>query len=145
MVEYMENELKTELPEWIRDKNILIFDQNFESGNLDSAYIHNTEIYNLLMKVDCNTRGNTYWFYFKVSNFRVGVTYTFNIYNFTRSMEKFYKEGMNIVTRAETKNQLNKCARVEEPEWRYNLCKNICFEQSEVYKTVPQSNTLDAG
>ena len=95
---------------------------------MDSAYIHNTEIYNLLMKVDCNTRGNTYWFYFKVSNFRVGVTYTFNIYNFTRSMEKFYKEGMNVVTRAEKKNELNKCVRGDEPEWRYNLCKNICFE-----------------
>ena len=52
------------------------------------------------MKVDSNTKGNTYWFYFKVQNFRIGVRYTFNIFNFTRSIEKFYKEGMNIVVRA---------------------------------------------
>ena len=88
------------LPSFINEKHVLSFDQNFECGNLDSAYIHNTEEYNLLMKVDCNTKGNTYWFYFKVQNFRVGVRYTFNIFNFTRTIEKFYKEGMNIVTRA---------------------------------------------
>ena len=53
------------------------------------------------MKVDTNTRGNTYWFYFKVSNFRVGQRYTFNIYNFTRNLDKFYQAGMNVLTMAE--------------------------------------------
>ena len=38
---------------------------------------------------------------FKVSNFKIGRTYKFNILNFTRSMEGFYKDGMNVVTRAE--------------------------------------------
>ena len=76
------------------------FDQNFECGNLDSAYIHSNKEYNLLMKVDSNTKGNTYWFMFKVTNFRVGMRYKFNILNFTRSIEKFYKEKMNIVTKA---------------------------------------------
>jgi hypothetical protein len=54
--------------------------------------------FNLLMKVDTNTRGNTYWFYFKVSNFIIGMKYKFNILNFTRSLENFYQQGMNIVT-----------------------------------------------
>lgn len=89
------------MPEFINQKHILRFDQNFECGNLDSAYIHNCEEYNLLLKVDSNTKGNTYWFYFSVTEFRIGVKYTFNIFNFTRSMEKFYREGMNIITKAE--------------------------------------------
>ena len=56
------------------------------------------------MKVDTNTKGNTYWFMFKVTNFRVGMRYQFNLMNFTRSIEKFYKEKMNIVTKAEAVN-----------------------------------------
>ena len=51
------------------------------------------------MKVDSNTKGNMYWFNYRVQNFRVGVRYTFNIYNFTRSMDKFYKDGMNIAVK----------------------------------------------
>jgi hypothetical protein len=72
----------------------LSFDSNFESGNIDSVYIHNIcancHEYNLLMKVDSNTRGNTYWFYFKVTNFIIGMKYKFNLLNFTRSLENFY-------------------------------------------------------
>ncbi len=54
----------------------------------------------MLMKVDSNTKGNTYWFCFRVHNFRVGVRYTFNIFNFTRSIDKFYRDGMNIVLKS---------------------------------------------
>ena len=53
------------------------------------------------MKVDTNTKGNTYWFMYKVTNFKIGRTYKFNILNFTRSMDVFYKDGMNVVTRFE--------------------------------------------
>jgi hypothetical protein len=56
--------------------------------------------YNMLMKVDTNTRGNTHWFYFKVQNFAASRTYVFNILNFARSMEKFYGLGMKVVKRA---------------------------------------------
>mmetsp|Transcript_5071 Transcript_5071/g.7656 ORF Transcript_5071/g.7656 Transcript_5071/m.7656 type:complete len:216 (+) Transcript_5071:1461-2108(+) len=93
-------EYDTALPPFINQKNILVFDQNFESGNIDSVYIHNCEEYNMLMKVDSNTKGNTYWFCFRVQNFRVGVRYTFNIFNFTRSIEKFYRDGMNVVIKS---------------------------------------------
>lgn len=55
----------------------------------------------MLLKVDSNTKGNTYWFYFSVEGFRVGIKYTFNLLNFTRSMEKFYREGMNVLTKSE--------------------------------------------
>ena len=101
MTNYINTPIDTQFPNFINQKNILRFDQNFECGNLDSAYLFNENVYNLLMKVDTNTRGNTYWFMFKVSNFKIGQTYKFNILNFTRSMEIFYKDGMNVVTRAE--------------------------------------------
>tara|TARA_B110000285_G_C15081788_1_gene593912 strand:- start:978 stop:1463 length:486 start_codon:yes stop_codon:yes gene_type:complete len=102
ILEYLERNIDTVLPHEIDQKSILRFDQNFEGGNLDSAYIMNPLSYNLLLKVDSNTRGNTYWFYFSVQGFKVGQRYTFNIYNFTRSMEKFYKDGMNVLTRSES-------------------------------------------
>lgn len=54
----------------------LQFDSNFESGNLESAFMTNINSYNykLLMKVDSNTKGNSYWFHYKVKNFEVGTT-----------------------------------------------------------------------
>ena len=101
MQQYLANPLNTKFPNFINQKNILRFDQNFECGNLDSAYLFNENVYNLLMKVDTNTKGNTYWFMYKVNNFKIGTTARFNILNFTRSMEGFYRDGMNVVTRAE--------------------------------------------
>ena len=57
----------------------------------------------MLMKVDTNTKGNTYWFMFKVSEFKVGQKYKFNVVNFTRNVEKFYNAGMNICCKSEVK------------------------------------------
>lgn len=100
------------------------------------------------MKVDTNTRGNTYWFMFKVSYFRVGKKYKFNIMNFTRSMDKFYKDKMNIVTKAEKINGRGGAASSGESlsgseggsseyedDWRYNTCENIQFDNSEIIKS----------
>jgi hypothetical protein len=116
------------------------------------------------MKVDSNTKGNTYWFYFSVQDFRIGVRYTFNIYNFTRSMEKFYKEGMNVLTKAEKQGGQDADSEPKDPcpakpkegpepsstdnspreqattpigQWRYGTCQNILFEQSELYMARP--------
>ena len=73
---------------------MLQFDSNFESGNLDSAYLLNQWEYNLMLKVDTNTRGNTYWFYFKVLNWIPETTVTFNILNIGRNLSAFYERGM---------------------------------------------------
>lgn len=48
---------------------------------------------------------------FKVNNFVVGQKYKFSILNFTRSMEKFYNQGMNILTKAEN-----------DTDWEYDQC-----------------------
>jgi hypothetical protein len=87
------------------------------------------------MKVDTNTKGNSYWFMFKVTNFRIGTKYTFNVMNFTRSMYLFYNNKMNILTKAESIGQNKNISEPIEPSnnlssnggeindgWRYNTC-----------------------
>jgi cytosolic carboxypeptidase protein 2/3 len=44
----------------------LIFDSNFESGNLDTVIKKKDLEYDLFMRVDTNTRGHHQWFYFSV-------------------------------------------------------------------------------
>ena len=53
-----------DLPATIDRESVLKFESNFECGNLDSAYYMSEAHYNLLMKVDFNTKGNSYWFMF---------------------------------------------------------------------------------
>jgi hypothetical protein len=55
-----------------------------------------------MLKVDTNTRGNTYWFYFKVLNWRPDTTVTFNILNIGRDLSAFYSRGMQILSRVES-------------------------------------------
>ena len=52
---YESDLIETQLPSHVNQKMILHFQSNFESGNLDSAYILNESSYNLLLKVDTNT------------------------------------------------------------------------------------------
>lgn len=80
------------------------FDSNFESGNLDSVYLVNETEYNLLCKVDTNTKGNTYWFYFKVLNWTPKASATFNILNVARDLVPFYSRGMQVWSRCESTN-----------------------------------------
>jgi hypothetical protein len=46
----------------------LIFDSNFESGNLDMAIKVGEKEYDLYMRVDTNTRGHHQWFHFSVEH-----------------------------------------------------------------------------
>ena len=45
-----------------------LFDSNFESGNLDQAYMTGRREFDLIMRTDTNTRGHHQWFYFSVEN-----------------------------------------------------------------------------
>lgn len=84
----------------------LLFDSHFESGNLHSAFrvLTNSEIscagvsfrkhvYDLYMHNDLYTSGNTQWFYFRVSNARIGQEVTFHFKNFLKP-ESLFNEGM---------------------------------------------------
>ena len=44
----------------------LVFDSNFESGNLDMIIKKKDLEYDLYMRVDTNTRGHHQWFYFSI-------------------------------------------------------------------------------
>jgi hypothetical protein len=111
---YLKKDFSTKFPSYINEKALLSFDSNFECGNLDSAYVVNENEYNLLMKVDSNTKGSSFWFNFKVRgtwkstikqrnghpNTERGRIIRFNIVNFSKSdIKGFYQSGMNILTR----------------------------------------------
>lgn len=49
--------------------------------------------YDLIMRVDSNTKGHTSWFYFKVSNAPSNQKIKFNIINFNKK-HVLYKDGM---------------------------------------------------
>ena len=72
--DYQQTNLSTLIPSYINENHLLCFDSNFESGNLDSVYLASGDSneYNLLVKVDTNTRGNSFWFYFRIGNGRPG-------------------------------------------------------------------------
>ena len=105
---YLNKDMETQLPNYINQKKLLQFDSNFESGNLDSAYLVNEQEYNLLCKTDTNTKGNTYWFYFKVLNWKPKAKAVFNLLNVARDLNPFYNRGMQIWTRTESTNGLYK-------------------------------------
>ncbi len=71
----------------------MIFDSNFECGNLDRVSIVSLKEYNLFLNVDTNTKGHSLWFYFAVTNTEKHRTVTFNILNCTKPIPLF-KAGM---------------------------------------------------
>lgn len=114
---YLSKDMETKLPSYINQKRLLQFDSNFESGNLDSVFLVNENEYNLLCKVDTNTKGNTYWFYFKVLNWTPKAQATFNILNVARDLAPFYNRGLQVWSRCESTNGKLKS------EW--NCSKNV--------------------
>jgi len=90
---YYSTETKTKLPECIDQSKILIFDSNFESGNLDRVSIVSLNEYDLFLNVDTNTKGHCLWFYFAVTNVQKDETIKFNILNCSRSTH-LYKSQM---------------------------------------------------
>jgi hypothetical protein len=61
----------------------LIFDSNFESGNLDLVVKLQENEYDLYMRTDSNTRGHNQWYNFTVRN-KIRKSVKFNILNFTK-------------------------------------------------------------
>ena len=64
-----------------RHRDMLVFESRFESGNLRRAVQVASHEYDLILRPDLNTRGNTQWFYFAMRRMRPGVMYKFNILN----------------------------------------------------------------
>ena len=75
------------------EDDTLTFEARFESGNLLCAMQVSDFEYDLILRSDFRTDGWRQWFYFQVGNTRAGVTYRFNILNFSKA-ESLYNEGM---------------------------------------------------
>lgn len=74
------------------DRNEMIFNSNFESGNLDMVVKIGDNEYDLFLRVDTNTRGYFNWFHFQVGKTQKGRTVKFNIVNMTKK-DSLYKRG----------------------------------------------------
>lgn len=63
----------------------IVFDSNFESGNLDLVIkVGQQNSYDLFLRPDSNTSGYFQWFYFNVKNKLKGTKIKFNIVNLTK-------------------------------------------------------------
>lgn len=82
----------------------MVFDSNFECGNLNRACIVSLSEYNLFLNSDTNTKGNSQWFYFSVTNTEKGRTVTFNILNCTKAIMLF-KLGMKPYAYSEIEHE----------------------------------------
>lgn len=67
----------------------LIFDSDFESGNLFAVFRTGKYSYELVMQNDTNSKGSNQWFYFSVEKMLQNTEYTFTIVNFTKSDSLF--------------------------------------------------------
>ena len=56
------------------------------------------------MQNDTNSCGNNQWFYFSVKNMLVGMEYTFNVVNFTKS-DALFNYGMMPVAYSQLSNK----------------------------------------
>jgi hypothetical protein len=72
---------------------VLFFESRFESGNLKRVIQIDRNEYELILKPDHGTKGNTQWFYFKMSNTRRYREYVFHIINFLKPDSQF-NDGM---------------------------------------------------
>ncbi|XP_063681851.1 cytosolic carboxypeptidase 6-like [Bolinopsis microptera] len=96
-------------------KGHLIFDANFESGNLGRVdYITELE-YDIFIRPDtCNPRFRV-WFYFTVENVKSDQRVIFNIVNFSKT-KSLYREGMSPVVRSTSR-----------PKWQRVPGKNVFY------------------
>lgn len=85
------------------DYNELMFNSNFESGNLDVVVKRNEDSYNLFLRADTNTKGYFNWFHFEVGKTKKGRTVKFNIVNMSKRVSLF-EHGMGINYWSKKKN-----------------------------------------
>jgi hypothetical protein len=75
----------------------LVFDSQFESGNLSHVARTSDFEYELLLEPDTNTAHKTQWFFFSVSNTAPVPSIRFNILNFEKD-ESLFAKRMRVLT-----------------------------------------------
>lgn len=77
------------------DDKTLRFDSHFESGNLSKVFQLGPDTYHCILEYDPNGSGSCQWFYFKVTNTRRDMKYTFYISGFHKG-KSLYCNGARI-------------------------------------------------
>lgn len=108
----------------------MIFDSNFECGNLEKAIYKNDNEYDLYINSDTNSINRTQWFYFFTENTKKNQTVKFNILNLSK-YPTFVKDGMNPILFSE-KDYENIYL-----SWTTNRIENV-----NVYKSTIKNNSI---
>ena len=135
LMKYYNTEMQTTLPDQIDQEKILIFDSNFESGNLDRVSIVSLSEYNLFLNVDTNTKGHSQWFYFAVTNTERNRTVVFNVLNCTNAVTLF-KSGMRPLVFSELDYE------EAGTEWVAETF-NVCYTKNTIPKNPLQQPVTD--
>ena len=129
----------------ISSEDIINFESNFESGNLQLAYLVNSskentedkninnynsdiDIYQLFLQNDTNTTGYSQWFFFRVKNGKKNQKINLNIMNFQRKTTK-YSLGIKIWYYSKKKNQEKKIG------WEHTS-ENVEYYQNFLYRFI---------
>ncbi|OMJ74656.1 hypothetical protein SteCoe_26367 [Stentor coeruleus] len=109
------------------DDTTLVFESRFESGNLRRAIqIYDYE-YDLVLRLDLNSKGNMQWYYFSIGNTRKGQKYVFNIINMVKP-NSLYNFGLKPCVYSE------KNARNKHIGWIRDG-QDICYYQNTIKKS----------
>ncbi|KAL4445456.1 hypothetical protein ABPG74_004530 [Tetrahymena malaccensis] len=113
-----------------QNNQLLSFESKFECGNLSYAFIKNERQYFLVLQNDINTKGNTQWFYFRVSNKKALGQVTLSILNYQKPYSLF-NQGMKILVYSKKKREKQNLG------W-HRSCSNINYYKNE-YKRQTQN------
>ena len=142
--------------------NIINFESNFESGNLQLAYLINSQEeelnsiennnksreinnYQLFLQNDTNTNGHTQWFFFRITNGKKGQKIKLNIMNFQRKKSK-YSQGLKIWYFSKRKKEEKKIGwhhTKENVEYNQNFLYNYNQNKKNYYYTLSFEYTFE--
>jgi hypothetical protein len=137
--DYYNADMQTSIPIQVNQEKILVFDSNFESGNLDKVSISSLNEYNVFLRADTNTRGHCQWFYFAVTNTYKGEKVMFNILNCTKPI-KLFKRGMSPLVFSEMEYER---AKVEWVQGTTNVTYNKSSVLKEEYDSTNEDQTVN--
>lgn len=104
----------------------MVFESRFESGNLRKAVQINDFEYDLFLRNDYKSQGYIQWYFFKCSNIKEGVKYTFHLKNFFKQ-DSLYNQGMKPLIYS------RKMAENEGVGW-YRGGENVSYYQNNMKK-----------